>query len=40
MDPFIIADYVQGAGYFAVTGIGLFVLLVGIYGWSFEPVNG
>jgi cytochrome c oxidase subunit 1 len=40
MDPFIIYDYVRGPQYFAVTGIGLFVLLVGIYGWSLEPVNG
>jgi cytochrome c oxidase subunit 1 len=39
-DPLIIADYVQGAGYFVVTGVGLFILLVGIYGWSLEPVNG
>ncbi len=38
--PFIIADYVSGMQYFAITGFGLFVLLVGIYGWSLEPVNG
>jgi cytochrome c oxidase subunit 1 len=38
--PFIIADYVEGAQYFAVTAIGLLILLVGIYGWSLEPVNG
>jgi cytochrome c oxidase subunit I len=40
MDPFIIANYVTGSDYFAVTAIGLFVLMIGIYGWSFEPVNG
>jgi cytochrome c oxidase subunit 1 len=38
--PFIIADYVSGAQYFAVTAIGLFITLIGIYGWSLEPVNG
>jgi cytochrome c oxidase subunit 1 len=39
-DPFIIADYISGAGYYVVTGIGFFITLVGVYGWSFEPVNG
>jgi len=38
--PFIIADYVTGPQYFAVTGLGLLVLIIGIYGWSLEPVNG
>src|SRR5581483_5331077 len=39
-NPFVIADYVSGSEYYAVTGVGLFVLLVGIFGWSLEPVNG
>jgi cytochrome c oxidase subunit 1 len=30
----------SGYAYLGVTAAGLFILMVGIYGWSLEPVNG
>ena len=30
----------MGYSLLAVTGVGLLVLMIGIFGWSLEPVNG